>query len=110
MARFHCVSSPPPNPAGFSDFNICALEGSTSGLVFNLKSRKVKDFQIEVKIYQTHVGIFKNTHRNNTNKKKPIIPAPQELTGQVTHLMAIASSKRQPPWECNKICLQYPPV
>lgn len=45
-------------PAGFPDFNVCAPEGDTSGLILNLKTRKVKGFQVEVKIYWTHRGIF----------------------------------------------------
>lgn len=46
-------------PSGFPSFRICAPKGNPSGLVLNLKSRKVKDFQIEVKIHMTHIVILK---------------------------------------------------
>lgn len=52
-----------PHPAGFSNFNICALEGSTSGLVFNLKPRQGKDFPNEVKN-------LPDSHRDIKNNNK----------------------------------------
>lgn len=74
-------------PAGFSKCNVCASRGDTSGLVLNWKTRKVKDFQIEVKIYWTLqievkiYWIYRGIFKTKTETKQSIITTPYELSG-----------------------------